>query len=137
MRKNWYRLFATALVLTAGLLPLQVRADSCNAARAQQLALQGYQDLDRHRFSEAKSAAGSLILLSQDCDDQHVRVPAVVHSAYIGSAALHGLGDDQKAAEAVKAGLMLLDMLAKSGEYKSLYDAMQPRFIQLQRQLKA
>ena len=40
------------------------------------------------------------------------------------------------AAEGIKAGLMLLDVLQKSGEYKALYEAMQPRFIELQRQLK-
>lgn len=130
-------LVGCALVIAGLLSPPVAQADSCDSNRAQSLARQGYEDLSLRRWSDAKSAAGNLILLSQDCDQNDIRVPAVVHSAYIGSAALHALGDDSRAAEGVKAGLMLLDMLQKSGEYKSLYDAMQPRFIELQRQLKS
>ena len=127
---------AAVLLVLLALMPQVARA-SCDAQHAQSLAKEGYRYLDQHRWSDAKTAAGDLVLLSQDCDDSDVRIPAVLHSAYIGSAALHGLGDDAKAAEAVKAGLMLLDMLQKSGEYKSLYDAMEPRFIVLQHDLKA
>ena len=129
-------IIAAVLLALLTLMPHPARA-SCDAQHAQLLAKTGYRYLDQHRWSDAKTAAGDLVLLSQDCDDSDVRIPAVLHSAYIGSAALHGLGDDAKASEAVKAGLMLLDMLQKSGEYKSLYDAMEPRFIALQRELKA
>lgn len=131
------RFFIACMVVVASLsVAVAARADSCDASRAQNLARQGYSDLNQRRWSEAKQTAGSLIMLGQDCDQADIRIPAVVHSAYIGSAALHGLGDDAKAAEGIKAGLMLLDVLQKSGEYKSLYDAMQPRFIALQRELK-
>ena len=127
---------SAALMLAACLiLPATARA-GCDGQRAQTLAKQGYRYLDQQRWTDAKSTAGSLVLFSQDCDDSNVRIPAVLHSAYIGAVALHGLGDDAKAAEAVKAGMMLLDLLRRSGEYSSLYDAMQPRFVALQHQLK-
>src|SRR5579872_5837911 len=138
MKHALHRLiYVCCTALVAATLPLAAGADTCDAGHANALARQGYQDLDRHQWSEAKTVAGELIQIGQDCESTDVRIAAAVHSAYIGSAALHGLGDDARASEGVKAGLMLLDMLQKSGEYKSLYDAMQPRFIELQRQLKS
>ncbi|MDQ6780862.1 MAG: hypothetical protein M3Z37_06890 [Candidatus Eremiobacteraeota bacterium] len=124
-----------ALVLFVSLASA-ARAAACDNAQAQALARQGYQDLDRHKWTEAKAVAGSLVQMAQSCDDTGVKVATAVHSAYIGSAAMHGLGDDSHAAEGVKAGLMVLEVIGKSAEYKTLYDQMQPRFIELQRQLK-
>lgn len=112
------------------------KADQCDASHAQDLAREGYHQLDLQRWSDAKDIAGALVLMSQQCDDVSVKVPAVVHSAYIGATALHGLGSDAKAAEAVKAGLLMLDILQKDGHYATLYDAMEPRFLSLQRKLK-
>lgn len=124
-----------ALALLLSIAPA-ARAAACDNAQAQALAKQGYRYLDRHKWPEAKAVAGSLVQMAQSCDDPNVKVATAVHSAYIGSAAMHGLGDDSNAAEGVKAGLMVLEVIGKSAEYKSLYDQMQPLFLELQRQLK-
>ncbi len=125
-------LFVTA-VLT---VPLAVRADECNSSDAQVLARQGYAFLDQQRWTDARQSAGQLALYAKNCNDPKVGFPSVVHSAYIGAMALHGLGEDAKASQAAQMGMTVLDMLHKEGGYEDLYNALAPKFSALQSQLK-
>ena len=123
--------FAAALVA-----PLAARADSCNASDAQILARQGYAYLDQHRWSDARTSAGELALYAKNCDDPKVGYPSVVHSAYIGAVALHGLGDDAKASQAAQMGVTVLNALHNAGGYDDLYAALAPKFAALEATLK-
>lgn len=125
-------LFVTA-VLT---VPLAVRADECNSSDAQVLARQGYAFLDQQRWTDARQSAGQLALYAKNCNDPKVGFPSVVHSAYIGAMALHGLGEDAKASQAAQMGMTVLDMLHKEGGYEDLYNALAPKFSALESQLK-
>jgi len=125
----------TALCLSA--TPAIARADaSCDSQYAQGLARQGYAALDDHRYNDARSAAGELALYARGCDDPKIGYPSVVYSAYIGSAAFHGLGDDMKASQALQAGMVVLSLLKKDGGYDGLVSAMEPKFIALSHELK-
>ncbi len=118
--------------------PAIARADAtCDSTYAQNMARQGYQYLDAARYQDARVAAGQLALYAKGCDDPKVGYPSVVYSAYIGSAAFHGLGDDARAAQALQAGMMVLGILKKDGGYSSLVSAMEPKFASLQHELKA
>ena len=118
--------------------PTIVRADAaCDSAYAQGLARQGYQDLDSRNWEDARVKAGELALYARGCNDPKVGYPSVVYSAYIGSAAFHGLGDDGRAATALQAGMMVLDILKKDGGYSGLVLAMEPKFIGLSHEIKA
>jgi hypothetical protein len=117
--------------------PMAARADSsCDSAYAQDLVRQGYRYLDAHRFNDARMAAGQLAVYAKSCSDPKVQYPSVVYSAYIGSAALHGLGQDQRAAKALQMGMVVLEALKTEGSYGGLYDAMEPKFSDLARQIK-
>lgn len=118
------------------LVPQLARADECNSAGAQSLARQGYAYLDQQRWTDARNSAGQLALYAKNCDDPKVSLPSVVHSAYIGAAALHALGEDAKASQAAQMGVTVLDMLHQEGGYDSLYDALSPKFATLQAELK-
>lgn len=131
MKRYLFLAFALSVVL----LPSIVRAD-CDNNSAVQFARQGYAALDGQRWADAKKDSVKLIMLAQSCDDMSVKVPSVVHSAYIGSAAMHGLGDDTHAVQGVNAGLMMLDAVRKAGGYQKLYDVMEPKFEALQRELR-
>jgi hypothetical protein len=125
------------LVLCICAVPTVARAiTTCDSTYAQDIARQGYHYLDVHNYNDARMAAGQLALYAKNCDDPKVGYPSVVYSAYIGSAAFHGLGDDGRAAQALKMGLMVLDVLKKDGGYAPLYNAMQPKFIDLAREIK-
>lgn len=117
--------------------PLAARADlGCDSAYAQDLVRQGYRYLDGHRFNDARLAAGQLASYAKSCSDPKVQYPSVVYSAYIGSAALHGLGQDERAAKALQMGMVVLEALKSEGNYGGLYSAMQPKFSDLARQIK-
>lgn len=132
MQRNLF-VFVVAAMLA---VPLAARADGCNSSDAQILARQGYAYLDQQRWSDARNSAAQLALYAKDCNDPKVGYPSVVHSAYIGARALHGLGEDDKAGQAVQLGMTVLDMLHKQGGYDDLYDALAPKFAALQSQLK-
>lgn len=135
MLRRYAFLFALGLCLWAA--PVVARADSsCDSVYAQNLARQGYAYLDEHRWSDAKMAAGQLVLYAKNCNDPKVGYPSVIHSAYIGSAALHGLGDDTRAAQAVQMGLAVINVLRNDSQYASLVSAMEPKFAALARELK-
>ncbi|HEV2879523.1 MAG TPA: hypothetical protein VGW96_08025 [Candidatus Eremiobacteraceae bacterium] len=126
-----YVLFAL-LALGIWVAPAIVRADTgCDSVYAQDLARQGYRYLDAHRWQDARMAAGQLALYARGCSDPKVGYPSVVHSAYIGSAALHGLGENDKAAKTVQMGMVVLQALKNEGGFASLYDAMEPKFSEL------
>lgn len=118
------------------MVPLAVRADECNSSDAQILARQGYAFLDQQRWTDARQSAGQLALYAKNCNDPKVGFPSVVHSAYIGAMALHGLGEDAKASQAAQMGVTVLDMLHKEGGYEDLYNALAPKFSALESQLK-
>jgi hypothetical protein len=124
-------LFAALLVA-----PLAARADSCNASDAQLLARQGYAYLDQHRWNDARTSAGELALYAKNCDDPKVGYPSVVHSAYIGAVALHGLGLDSRASEAAQMGVTVLNALHSQGGYDDLYASLAPKFAALEATLK-
>ena len=114
-------------------MPAIARADAtCDATHAQDLARQGYSYLNSHRWQDAHSAAIQLEYYGKDCNNPKVGYPSLVHSTYILAAALHGLGDDVHAADAWRFGMNILSALKKDGWQASLYDAMRPRFIELQ-----
>ena len=118
-------------------LPALARADStCDTTYASGLARQGYTYLDAGRYQDARTAAGQLVLYAKNCNDPKVGYPSVVHGAYIGAAALHGLGDDARAARALQMGMMLLGILEKDSSYSSLVNAMEPKYSALSRELK-
>jgi hypothetical protein len=126
--------FVLALMLVA---PLAARADtSCNASDAQVLARQGYAYLDQHRWNDARTSAGELALYAKNCDDPKVGYPSVVHSAYIGAVALHGLGFDSRASQAAQMGVTVLDALHSQGGYDDLYASLAPKFAALEATLK-
>lgn len=125
------------LALCIWATPVATRADSqCDSAYAQDLIRQGYRYLDAGRFNDARLAAGQLAIYAKSCSDPKVQYPSVVYSAYIGSAALHGLGQDQRAAKALQMGMVVLEALRSEGSYSGLYDSMEPKFSDLARQLK-
>lgn len=125
------------LALCIWAAPAIARADTaCDSTYAQDLARQGYHFLDAQRWNDARMAAGQLALYAKNCDDAKVGYPSVVYSAYIGSAALHGLGEDARAAQAIKMGMMVLEVLRRDSSYASLYGAMEPKFIDLRREIK-
>lgn len=125
-------LFVAAVLM----MPLVARADECNSSDAQLLARQGYAFLDQQRWTDARQSAGQLALYAKNCSDPKVGFPSVVHSAYIGAVALHGLGQDAKASQAAQMGMTVLDMLHKEGGYEDLYNALAPKFSVLESQLK-
>jgi hypothetical protein len=130
-----YAFWLLALCIWA--IPASARAiTTCDSSYAQDIARQGYHYLDARNWNDARMAAGQLALYAKNCDDPKVGYPSVVYSAYIGSAAFHGMGDDGRAAQALKMGLMVLDVLKKDGGYAPLYDAMEPKFIDLEREIK-
>jgi hypothetical protein len=133
-----WRYFWCALVaLCLAIAPAIARADaSCDSGYAQTLARQGYAALDSHRYNDARSAAGELALYARGCDDPKIGYPSVVYSAYIGSAAFHGMGDDTRASQALQAGMVVLGLLKKDGGYDGLVSAMEPKFIALSHELK-
>ncbi|HXN09265.1 MAG TPA: hypothetical protein VN860_06350, partial [Candidatus Acidoferrales bacterium] len=108
----------------------------CDSAYAQDLVRQGYRYLDASRFNDARLAAGQLASYAKSCSDPKVQYPSVVYSAYIGSAALHGLGQDQRAAKTLQMGMVVLEALKSEGNYSGLYSAMEPKFSDLARQIK-
>ncbi|SRR5579872_4230062 len=116
--------------------PLAARAGTCNSSDAQVLARQGYAYLDQHRWADARMSAGELALYAKNCDDPKVGYPSVVHSAYIGAVALHGLGDDAKASQAAQMGVTVLNVLHGQGGYDALYAALAPKFATLEASLK-
>ena len=117
--------------------PAVARADaSCDSTYASDLATQGYRYLDLHRWNDARMAAGQLAVYARNCNDPKVGYPSVVYSAYIGSAALHGLGDDTDAVKALQMGMTVISLLEKEGGYTSLVEAMQPKFTALAREMK-
>ncbi len=125
------------LIASALALPTMARADSsCDSTFASNLAREGWHYLDGQRWTEALTTADQLLLYARGCNDPKIGMPSVVYSAYIGSAALHGMGDDGRAAQAAQAGIIALDALHKNGGYDSLYDAMEPKFQALTRELK-
>jgi len=125
------------LVLMVWSGPVVARADgTCDNVYAQNLVRQGYAYLDQHRWQDARVAAGQLAMYARGCDDPKVGYPSVVYSAYIGGAAFHGLGDDARAEQALRAGMVVLGILKKDGGYPSLVDAMEPKFDSLARELK-
>jgi len=133
------RRFAPFLLvaLCMWIAPLAARADSgCDSAYAQDLVRQGYRYLDGHNFNDARIAAGQLASYAKSCNDPKVQYPSVVYSAYIGSAALHGLGQDVRAARALQMGMVVLEALKSEGSYGGLYDAMEPKFSDLARHIK-
>ncbi len=133
------RRFTLPVIVALGMLaaPAIARGDaSCNAAAASDLAQQGYSALDAQRWQDARTAAGQLALYAKNCDDPKVGYPSVVYSAYIGSAAFHGLGNDQKAAQALQMGMIIINALKKEGGYANLVDAMEPKFASLAHELK-
>ena len=126
-----------ALAICMWAAPTIARADAtCDSTFAQNMARQGYQYLDAGRYQDARVAAGQLALYAKGCDDPKVGYPSVVYSAYIGSAAFHGMGDDARAEQALQAGMMVLGVLKKDGGYSNLVAAMEPKFAALQHELK-
>jgi hypothetical protein len=125
------------LALCVWAAPTIARADSaCDSTYASDLARQGYHYLDAQRWQDARMAAGQLALYAKNCNDPKVGYPSVVYSAYIGSAAFHGLGDDARAAQAWQMGMVVIGVLKKDGEYSSLVDTMEPKFLSLAREIK-
>jgi hypothetical protein len=131
--KTAVRVLAAAVLLW---VPAIARADDCTQQAADALTQRGYLYLDAHRWADAKTAAGELALYVQKCNDPSVQVPSAVQSAYIGAVALHHLGDDAKASEAVEMGFTVLNVLHQNGGYEALYRRLQPKFAALQSQLK-
>jgi hypothetical protein len=135
MIRRYAPLLVLALCIWAA--PVAARADSqCDSVYAQDLIRQGYRYLDAGRFNDARLAAGQLAIYAKSCSDPKVQYPSVVYSAYIGSAALHGLGQDQRAAKALQMGMLVLEALKSEGSYSGLYNAMEPKYSDLARQLK-
>lgn len=130
------RTLCVLFVVAALIAPAIARADECNSSDAQTLARQGYAYLDQQRWADARNSAGQLALYAKNCNDPKVGFPSVVHSAYIGAMALHGLGEDAKASQAAQMGMTVLDMLHKDGGYEDLYGALAPKFAALESQLK-
>ena len=128
-------IWSLALCLLA-LAPAIASADQCDSTYAQNMARQGYQYLSAQRWQDARVAAGQLALYARGCSDPKVGYPSVVYSAYIGSVALHGLGNDAEASQAAQAGMTVLGLLKKDGGYASLVSAMEPKFEDLARELK-
>jgi hypothetical protein len=129
----------TLFVLIVSALAVRsiARADSsCDSTFASDLARQGYHYLDSQKWTDALTAANQLLLYAKGCNDAKVGMPSVVYSAYIGSAALHGMGDDTRAAQAAQAGMAALAVMHKSGDYGALYDAMEPKFEALTHEFK-
>ncbi|MDQ6767722.1 MAG: hypothetical protein M3Z41_07930 [Candidatus Eremiobacteraeota bacterium] len=125
------------LIVCMWAAPNIARADAaCDSVYAQNLARQGYSYLDQQRWSDAKMAAGQLAMYAKSCGDPKVGFPSVVHSAYIGTAALHAMGDDARAAQAFQMGMMVIDVLKKDRRYSSLVGAMEPKFAALGREIK-
>ena len=125
------------LALCIWAAPLAARADSlCDSIYAQDLVRQGYRYLGAGRYNDARVAAGQLAMYAKGCSDPKVQYPSVVYSAYIGSAALHGLGQDERAAKALQMGMVVLEALKTEGSYSGLYNAMEPKFSDLARQMK-
>lgn len=123
--------------LCIAIAPIAARADAaCDSTYAQDLVRQGYRYLDGHQFNDARIAAGQLASYAKSCSDPKVQYPSVVYSAYIGSAALHGLGQDDRASKALQMGMVVLEALKSEGNYSGLYDAMAPKFSDLARQIK-
>ena len=100
--KRHAAIWALALCMLA-LAPALASADECDSTYAQNMARQGYQYLSAQRWEDARVAAGQLALYARGCSDPKVGYPSIVYSAYIGSVALHGLGNDGAAAQAALA----------------------------------
>lgn len=128
------RLSAVLAALVVTMLPAFGRAD-CTSSGAQAIARHGYEDLARQRFNQARLDAAALATYARSCPDAAVGYPSVVHSAYIGALALHGLGQDARAAKAVDMGMHMLQVLHAQGRFEDLYSALLPKFEDLRAHL--
>jgi hypothetical protein len=112
---------------------------TCDGQKYQQLVSQGDDLLAKGQWYQAHLVGHALISIGGSCDQGEIAVPATIHGLYIRAVVARETRDPQ-AVGFVNLGLTDLATLkqhsSESPAYANLYDEMEPKFLELQGQLR-
>jgi hypothetical protein len=113
--------------------------NTCDAAKAQALQKNGYELLNQGKWYEAHLVGHALMSIGSSCNRADVAAPAMVHGVYMRAVVAKQTHNSSQARQFVTYGLSILAQLkaheSSNAMYGTLYDQMQPRFLELQMQL--
>ena len=112
---------------------------TCGAQKYQQLVSQGDDLLAKGQWYQAHLVGHALMAIGGSCNQGEIAVPATIHGLYIRGVVARETRDPH-AIGFVNVGLSDLATVkthsAESPVYSNLYDEMEPKFLELQGQLR-